>query len=86
LILFFEFTIYGGNNMIYNKKNNTIITERLILRPFNISDAENVTKLCNNYNLYKNTLHLPYPYTLDCALYYIETHITSFSLENYYKN
>ena len=69
--------------MIY--ANNTIITERLILRPFLISDAEDVTKLCNNYTLYTNTLHLPYPYTLDSALSWIETHEKNFNEDKLYE-
>ncbi|SOC39885.1 GNAT family N-acetyltransferase [Ureibacillus acetophenoni] len=52
----------------------TMTTERLILRPFQISDAETVAKLCNNYNIYKSTLYLPYPYTLEDALKWIERH------------
>lgn len=57
-----------------NAKTVTLTTERLILRPFQISDAETVAKLCNNYNIYKSTLYLPYPYTLDDAMKWIERH------------
>ena len=69
--------------MLYN--NKTITTDRLILRPFLISDAENVANLCNNYNLYKNTLHLPYPYTINSALSWIETHEKNFNEDKLYE-
>ncbi len=47
--------------MIYNNQNKTITTKRLVLRLFQKSDAETVSFLCNNYNIYKNTLYLPNP-------------------------
>ncbi|MCP1493071.1 phage terminase small subunit [Peribacillus frigoritolerans] len=43
--------------MIYDNLNKTITTKRLVLRLFQKSDAVAVTKLCNNYNIYKNTLY-----------------------------
>ncbi|HWO77405.1 MAG TPA: GNAT family N-acetyltransferase [Bacillus sp. (in: firmicutes)] len=64
--------------MIYNHQNKTITTERLVLRLFQKSDAEAVTKLCNNYNIYKNTLYLPYPYSIEDALSWIEHHLDHF--------
>jgi [ribosomal protein S5]-alanine N-acetyltransferase len=67
--------------MIYNHEHKTITTERLVLRLFQTTDALTVTKLCNNYNIYKNTLYLPYPYRVDDALSWIELH-----LENFYAN
>lgn len=51
-----------------------IETERLTLRPFRLEDAEDVTKLCDNYNIYKTTLHIPYPYTLESAKEWILSH------------
>lgn len=39
--------------MIFDQKNKTITTERLFLRMFQKSDAADVAKLCNNYNIYK---------------------------------
>lgn len=67
--------------MIYNNKNKTITTKRLVLRLFQKSDAETVSLLCNNYNIYKNTLYLPYPYAIEDALMWIEP-----QLENYHSN
>ncbi|OEH56246.1 acetyltransferase [Oceanobacillus sp. E9] len=51
-----------------------IETERLTLRPFTLEDAEDVTNLCDNYNIYKTTLHIPYPYTLENAKEWISSH------------
>jgi [ribosomal protein S5]-alanine N-acetyltransferase len=62
----------------YDTTNKTITTERLILRLFSKADAENVSNLCNNYNLYKSTLHLPYPYTIEHALTWIGAHRSNF--------
>ncbi|HEY4432547.1 MAG TPA: GNAT family N-acetyltransferase, partial [Paenibacillus sp.] len=64
---------------MFNQEKRTIITERLILRPFELSDAKRVSELCNNYNIYKSTLTLPYPYSLDCAISWIETHEDHFN-------
>jgi RimJ/RimL family protein N-acetyltransferase len=71
--------------MIYDKENKTITTERLTLRMFEKSDAETVTKLCNNYNIYKNTLYIPYPYSIDCALSWIENHLGNFNADKSYE-
>jgi RimJ/RimL family protein N-acetyltransferase len=71
--------------MIYNNENKTIITERLILRMFRESDAETVAELCNNYNIYKNTLYLPYPYSRECALSWIENHLDNFNANESYE-
>ncbi|UNK18633.1 GNAT family N-acetyltransferase [Paenibacillus sp. N3/727] len=71
--------------MVYDDINKTITTERLFLRLFEESDAETVTKLCNNYNIYKSTLTLPYPYTIDCALSWIEHHIYNFNADKSYE-
>ncbi|WP_350301377.1 GNAT family N-acetyltransferase [Peribacillus frigoritolerans] len=71
--------------MIYDNLNKTITTKRLVLRLFQISDAVAVTKLCNNYNIYKNTLYLPYPYTIDDALSWIEHHLNNFNANKSYE-
>ncbi|WDV44204.1 GNAT family N-acetyltransferase [Clostridiaceae bacterium M8S5] len=64
--------------MIYDKNKQEITTNRLILRLFEEKDAKTVTELCNNYNLYKSTLNLPYPYTEECALIWIKNHKSNF--------
>ncbi|MBT2714970.1 GNAT family N-acetyltransferase [Bacillus sp. ISL-57] len=71
--------------MIYDNLNKTITTKRLVLRLFQKSDAVAVTKLCNNYNIYKNTLYLPYPYSLDDALSWIEHHLDNFNANKSYE-
>ena len=62
-----------------------IRTERLILRLFQKSDAEAVQRLCNNYNIYKNTLYLPYPYKLSDAITWIEGHYKKFVSDQSYE-
>ncbi|WP_332262371.1 GNAT family N-acetyltransferase [Paenibacillus sp. GSMTC-2017] len=59
---------------MYNLKDRTITADRLILWPFELSDAERVYELCNNYNVFKSTLTLPFPYPLECAISWIQTH------------
>lgn len=71
--------------MINDNLNKTITTKRLVLRLFQKSDAVAVTKLCNNYNIYKNTLYLPYPYSLDDALSWIEDHLDNFNANKSYE-
>jgi RimJ/RimL family protein N-acetyltransferase len=71
--------------MIYDNLNKTITTKRLLLRLFLKSDAVAVTKLCNNYNIYKNTLYLPYPYSIDDALSWIDNHLDNFSTNKSYE-
>ncbi|TFB14139.1 N-acetyltransferase [Filobacillus milosensis] len=71
--------------MIFDKQNKAITTERLVLRLFQKSDAEEVTRLCNNYNIYKNTLYLPFPYTINDALSWIDTHLDNFDNNKLYE-
>lgn len=71
--------------MIYDDINITMTTERLLLRLFTEADAETVTRLCNDYNIYKSTLTLPYPYTLDCAMSWIEHHQENFDADKLYE-
>ncbi|MED4015133.1 GNAT family N-acetyltransferase [Sutcliffiella cohnii] len=71
--------------MIFNNGEKTISTERLVLRLFQKSDAETVAKLCNNYNIYKNTLYLPYPYSVEDALSWIERHYNNFISDKAYE-
>lgn len=65
--------------------NQTILTDRLHLRLFDKSDAETVQVLCNNYNIYKNTLYLPYPYAINDALVWIESHQKNFEEDRFYE-
>lgn len=69
---------------MYKYKEKTIETGRLLLRLFNKADAEKVTVICNNYNIYKCTLSLPYPYTTHYALSWIEKNNENFYGEEAY--
>lgn len=71
--------------MIYDHVNKTISTDRLLLRLFQVSDAETVARLCDNYNLYKSTLYLPYPYVVNKALSWMENHLNNFSSDRSYE-
>ncbi|MCM3617676.1 GNAT family N-acetyltransferase [Sutcliffiella horikoshii] len=64
--------------MEYNKTKKTILTDRLYLRIFEESDAETVQVLCNNINIYKSTLYLPFPYSLNDALGWMKNHQKNF--------
>lgn len=70
---------------MFNQEKRRMTTERLILRPFELSDAKRVSDLCNNYNIYKSTLTLPYPYTIECAISWIEAHEENFINNMYYE-
>lgn len=71
--------------MDIGEKKIRISTERLILRLFQKSDAKTVVTLCNNYNIYKSTLYLPYPYHINDALTWIETHYDNFINDKLYE-
>ncbi|RHW43314.1 N-acetyltransferase [Neobacillus notoginsengisoli] len=71
--------------MQYNHTNNTMTTKRLHLRLFQTSDAPAATKLCNNYNLFKHTLHLPYPYSIEDALTWIARQLENFNADKSYE-
>lgn len=73
-----------GGVLLVNQ-NKTISTDRLILRMFCMSDAETVTDLCNNYNIFKSTLYLPYPYSIEDAKKWIERHLDNFNTNKLYE-
>jgi len=66
-------------------KKRIITTERLSLRPFELSDAERVAELANNCNITKNLYGLPYPYDIDCAIKWISTHKEKFDGDKVYE-
>ncbi len=69
---------------VYNAKNNTIETERLLLRRFVLTDAPNVAVICNTEEVYKGTLALPHPYTEDSAVWWINHQDENFEKNYYY--
>ena len=70
---------------MYNEEKRTITTKRLQLRQFKLSDAECVCRLCNNFNVYRSTLSLPFPYPIESALNWIPTHIEKFDNDETYE-
>ena len=47
-------------------------TERLLIRPFKPEDANDVYDCCNDFEMVKTTLGLPWPYTLEMAQGWIQ--------------
>lgn len=70
--------------MVYNQAERTLETDRLRLRLFKPSDAAAVSSHCNNYNIYKSTLTLPYPYPLECAVDWIANLEQNFDQDKMY--
>ena len=62
----------GGD--VINK--NIIETERLILRPWKINDAEAICEGLNNFDVAK-FLTVPFPYTIEDAKNFINTRIAN---------
>lgn len=44
-----------------------IETNRLIIRPFNLSDSKKLFECCNDFEVVKTTLGIPWPYTKNIA-------------------
>lgn len=56
----------------------TLETERLVLRPFQISDAARIQELAGAYEIYRPTLNIPHPYEDGMAERWISTHAAKF--------
>jgi len=56
----------------------TLITDRLCLRPFDLSDAKEVQRQAGNLNVAKTTLNVPHPYEDGMAESWISTHRSTF--------
>lgn len=52
----------------------TLVTQRLILRPFTLADAPIVQKLCGAYEVAAKTLSVPHPYPDGVAETWIASH------------
>jgi 8-oxo-dGTP diphosphatase len=48
-----------------------LATERLLMRPIRLTDASEMGRLLNNWNVSRTTELIPYPYTVDDATEYI---------------
>lgn len=56
----------------------TLETDRLILRPFDVSDAQAVTDLLQDKRIHQCTQNIPYPYQLPMAFEWIAAHLIRF--------
>ncbi|MHA6252775.1 GNAT family N-acetyltransferase [Oceanobacillus sp. CAU 1775] len=48
-------------------------TERLLLRPVTIADADRIEELASDYEVAKSTLNIPHPYPKGSAVQFIES-------------
>jgi ribosomal-protein-alanine N-acetyltransferase len=55
-------------------KQPTLQTERLVLRPFNLTDSERVSQLAGAREIAQNTSSMPHPYEKSMAEEWIGTH------------
>jgi ribosomal-protein-alanine N-acetyltransferase len=58
----------------------TLLTYRLTLRPFSLSDASRVQELAGEWEVVQTTLNLPYPYENGMAEQWISTHLQAFEI------
>ncbi|MCK4907727.1 MAG: GNAT family N-acetyltransferase [Spirochaetes bacterium] len=63
------------------KNRPTIKTDRLLLRPFELSDAPQVKELAGDKAISDTTLNIPYPYEDGMAEEWISTHQPKFEAE-----
>ncbi|AIC92765.1 GNAT family N-acetyltransferase [Shouchella lehensis] len=62
-----------------------LTTNRLKLRLFQEEEAEHIAALCNNYAIYRSTLTMPYPYTVDDARLWMKNHQENIEQEKRYE-
>lgn len=61
----------------------TLCTKRLILRPFELSDAKTVQELAGDWAIADTTLSIPYPYEDGAAEQWISTHKGKFEAREF---
>lgn len=64
--------------MNYDGQIPTLLTSRLLLRPFNVSDGPEVQRQAGNIKIAQTTLNVPHPYKEGMAEVWIETHQEAF--------
>lgn len=55
----------------------TLKSRRFVLRPFRRGDEESLQANINNPNIYRYTLHIPYPYTMKDAREWVDSNLKS---------
>jgi len=60
------------------EKQPTLVTDRLLLRPFDFADAPEVQRLAGDYEVASRSLAIPYPYADGVAEAWIATHRPGF--------
>tara|TARA_R100000306_G_C4353275_1_gene131296 strand:- start:62 stop:604 length:543 start_codon:yes stop_codon:yes gene_type:complete len=62
-----------------------IITERLVLNQPNLSDLEKISSILNTSELYsKNTINIPFPYTINNAKFWVDLADNGLKNQNQY--
>lgn len=54
--------------------NDALCGDKVCLRPFGLDDVDAVTRACQDEEIHRWTVTLPWPYTADHALAWIQTH------------
>lgn len=65
-------------NVLVPDRRPTLETERLILRPFRLSDAGDVQRMAGAAEIAATTLNIPHPYPRGAAEEWIRSHRSSF--------
>lgn len=61
------------------RQQPTLVTSRLLLRPFTLADAPVVERLVSDFAIADTTLHIPHPYPPGAAEDWIRTHPERFA-------